>query len=66
MEFSIAAFTAAAATFIFFFLTYTPYFALSFRYYSLSLGAKIGASFLPNMALAWACTLISLQEATGM
>ena len=57
--------TAAAAAGILFFCSYIPYFFLTFNYYQLTLAQKISASLSPNVALAFSCVLITLQEANG-
>ena len=61
----LAANTAAAAAGILFFCSYIPYFFLTFNYYQLTLAQKISASLSPNVALAFSCVLITLQEANG-
>ena len=65
MALPVSANTAAAAAGILFFLSYIPYFFFAFQYYDLSLGVKLASSLLPNVAMAFCCVLISIQEANG-
>lgn len=55
----------AAAGGILYIVSYVPYFFLSFRYDSLTLGSKIGASFDFNLAMAFGCVKISQYEGLG-
>ena len=64
-HFPLAANTAAAAAGILFFCSYVPYFFFSFQYGGLNLDTKLAASLSPNVALAFSCVLIALQEANG-
>jgi ATP-binding cassette subfamily A (ABC1) protein 3 len=58
--------TAAAAGGIVFFLTYVPYFFLQPRYTELSLGSKLAASLLSNVAMALGGQIIGMWEGTGI
>ena len=58
--------SGAAAGGIIFFLAYIPYFFIQQRLDQLSVGARVGASLLSNVAMALGCVQISMYEGTGV
>ncbi|KAJ8311158.1 hypothetical protein KUTeg_011297 [Tegillarca granosa] len=55
----------ANATGILFYLTYVPYFFLQQRYEDMSVGEKIAACLLSNVAMAFGLNAVGVYEGTG-
>ncbi len=66
LSFSFPASSATAGGFLFFFLSYMPYFFLASRYADMNAGSKNLASLLSNVAMAFGCQVIAAYEGTGI
>ena len=62
----VAANTGAAIGGILFFAAFFPYYFLEQRYEDLTLGEKLGACVLFNMAMSYGMKTIGLYEGTGI